>query len=42
MTITKNARGVQGHWNHPYNRPWATADEDVKDQLARMVGRLNP
>lgn len=31
-------RGVEGHWNHPYNRPWATVDEYVKEPLARLVG----
>ncbi|KAI8376544.1 pyridoxal phosphate-dependent transferase [Radiomyces spectabilis] len=30
--------GVEGHWNHPYNRPWAVIDEAVKDSLARVVG----
>ncbi|KAG2204660.1 hypothetical protein INT47_011955 [Mucor saturninus] len=31
-------RGVEGHWNHPYNRPWATIDELVKSPLANLVG----
>ncbi|CAO3607697.1 unnamed protein product [Mucor hiemalis] len=31
-------RGVEGHWNHPYNRPWATIDELVKEPLANLVG----
>ncbi|KAG1139780.1 hypothetical protein G6F38_009586 [Rhizopus arrhizus] len=31
-------RGVEGHWNHPYNRPWATVDELVKEPLAHLVG----
>ncbi|CEP10388.1 hypothetical protein [Parasitella parasitica] len=31
-------RGVEGHWNHPYNRPWATVDELVKEPLANLVG----
>lgn len=32
-------RGVEGHWNHPYNRPWATIDELVKEPLANLVGK---
>ncbi|KAL0073632.1 kynureninase [Phycomyces blakesleeanus] len=31
-------RGVEGHWNHPHNRPWVTIDEIVKEPLARIVG----
>ncbi|CAO3593614.1 unnamed protein product [Absidia cylindrospora] len=31
-------RGVEGHWNHPFNRPWATVDEQVKEHLAHLVG----
>ncbi|CAO3610083.1 unnamed protein product [Cunninghamella echinulata] len=31
-------RGVEGHWNHPFNRPWATVDEQVKGYLADIVG----
>ncbi|KAI8967130.1 pyridoxal phosphate-dependent transferase [Mycotypha africana] len=31
-------RGVEGHWSHPYGRPWATMDEIVKEPLARIVG----
>ncbi|KAL0143435.1 kynureninase [Mucor lusitanicus] len=31
-------RGVEGHWNHPYGRPWATVDELVKEPLAHLVG----
>lgn len=34
-------RGVEGHWNHPYNRPWATIDELVKAPLANLVGKQN-
>ncbi|KAI8058995.1 hypothetical protein BC940DRAFT_338509 [Gongronella butleri] len=32
-------RGVEGHWNHPFNRPWATVDEQVKGYLADLVGK---
>ncbi|KAG2223271.1 hypothetical protein INT45_006997 [Circinella minor] len=32
------ARGVEGHWDHPHNRPWAPCDENVKDGLAHLVG----
>ncbi|KAI8078732.1 pyridoxal phosphate-dependent transferase [Halteromyces radiatus] len=31
-------RGVEGHRNHPYNRPWVTVDEQVKEHLANLVG----
>lgn len=34
-------RGVEGHWNHPYGRPWATVDELVKEPLAHLVGKVH-
>ena len=30
--------GVEGHWDHPHNRPWAPCDENVKEGLAHLVG----
>ncbi|GAA5813658.1 hypothetical protein MFLAVUS_007143 [Mucor flavus] len=35
---TWGQKGVEGHWNHTYNRPWATIDELVKEPLANLVG----
>ena len=32
------SRGVEAHWDHPYNRPWATVDEVVKEMMAELVG----
>jgi len=31
-------RGVNGHFDHQFGRPWVTIDETVKDQSARIVG----
>lgn len=33
-------KGVEAHWDHPYNRPWATVDEVVKGMMAELVGAL--
>jgi len=31
-------KGVEAHWNHDYNRPWAEIDETVKYMMADLVG----
>lgn len=31
-------RGVQGHFDHPYNRPWVRVDDYVRPQMASIVG----
>ncbi|KAG2171937.1 hypothetical protein INT43_001413 [Umbelopsis isabellina] len=31
-------KGVEAHWDHKYNRPWASVDETVKDMMANIVG----
>ncbi|CAO3664662.1 unnamed protein product [Umbelopsis ramanniana] len=33
-------KGVEAHWDHPYNRPWAAVDEVVKGMMAELVGAL--
>lgn len=30
--------GVEGHFDHPYNRPWLKIDENVLEQSCRLVG----
>lgn len=34
-------RAVEGHFDHPYSRPWKSCDELVKASLAGIVGK-NP
>ncbi|KAJ3356043.1 hypothetical protein GGF32_001729 [Allomyces javanicus] len=31
-------RGVMGHFDHPYGRPWAEIDETVTGEAAKIVG----
>ena len=31
-------RGVEGHFNHDYKRPWLTVDEECADLLCGIVG----
>ncbi|ORY53481.1 kynureninase [Rhizoclosmatium globosum] len=31
-------RGVNGHFDHPLNRPWVSVDDNVLEQSARIVG----
>lgn len=31
-------RAVEGHFDHPYQRPWKSCDELVKGSLAAIVG----
>ncbi|KAI9014852.1 pyridoxal phosphate-dependent transferase [Gaertneriomyces semiglobifer] len=33
--------GVQGHFNHPYGRPWVSIDDHVIAESARIVGAQN-
>ncbi|KAJ3137004.1 Kynureninase (L-kynurenine hydrolase) [Physocladia obscura] len=33
-----SARGVNGHFDHPHNRPWVSVDDNVLDESARIVG----
>lgn len=33
-------RGVNGHFDHEYGRPWVTIDETVRDESACLVGAL--
>ncbi|KAJ3186664.1 hypothetical protein HDU85_007484 [Gaertneriomyces sp. JEL0708] len=33
--------GVQGHFNHPYGRPWVSIDDNVIAESARIVGAQN-
>jgi kynureninase len=32
-------RGVDGHFDHPFDRPWVTIDEEVVKKSARVVGK---
>ncbi len=32
------SRGVEGHFDHPYNRPWLTVDEECCRLMAPIVG----
>ncbi|EIM21415.1 kynureninase [Wallemia mellicola CBS 633.66] len=32
------SHAVQGHFDHPHNRPWKSCDELVKPSLGRLVG----
>lgn len=32
--------GVEGHFNHPYNRKWVTIDDIVRAESSRIVGAL--
>ncbi|KAJ3292477.1 hypothetical protein HDU76_007162 [Blyttiomyces sp. JEL0837] len=31
-------RGVNGHFDHPHNRPWVSIDDNVTEQSAKIVG----
>ncbi|KAJ3212125.1 hypothetical protein HDU83_005753 [Entophlyctis luteolus] len=31
-------RGVNGHFDHPHNRPWVTVDDNVLEETSRIVG----
>ncbi|KAF3930785.1 Kynureninase [Dactylellina cionopaga] len=33
-------RGVHGHHNHPKSRPWVDIDENVTNEMAKIVGAL--
>ena len=35
------AKGVYGHFEHPYNRPWVDIDAHVIHESARIVGALD-
>ncbi|KAJ3217792.1 hypothetical protein HDU81_000745 [Chytriomyces hyalinus] len=31
-------RGVNGHFDHPHNRPWVTVDDNVLEESVKIVG----
>ena len=31
-------KGVHGHFDHSFNRPWVSIDDTVVEESARMVG----
>jgi len=33
-------RGVEGHFDHKFNRPWVSIDETVTKESARIVGMV--
>ena len=37
LTVWKS-KGVEGHFNHQFNRPWKSCDELVRSSLSSLVG----
>ena len=33
--------GVHGHFNHRYNRPWVSTDDNLTSSMAKIVGALD-
>ena len=37
LTVWKS-KGVEGHFNHQFDRPWKSCDELVRSSLSNLVG----